>query len=154
AHIEEEMEQPEEAADILSLHYFAGSEYQPAWRYAAIAAKRAEASFAHLEAAQLYSRALDAGRHLAEIEHKDLVAVQEALGDAWTRAGDFGKASDAYTSARRLAAGAPLLTAALLLKRSKLENKAGKFSRALRWATRARRMLEGVEGPEAAREVA
>src|SRR5262249_30270132 len=95
AHIEEEMEQPEEAADILSLHYFAGSEYQPAWRYAAIAAKRAEASFAHLEAAQLYSRALDAGRHLAEIGHKDLAAVQEALGDAWMRAGDFGKASDA-----------------------------------------------------------
>ncbi len=44
AHIEEEMDFPEEAGNILSLHYFEAGEYDLAWRYAMAAAKRAEAS--------------------------------------------------------------------------------------------------------------
>ena len=38
AHMEEELEQPEEAADILSLHYHVAGEYHLAWRYASVAA--------------------------------------------------------------------------------------------------------------------
>ena len=58
---------PEEAADILSLHYFEAGEYRPAWRYATAAAKRAEGVYAYVEAAGLYSRALEAGRKLADV---------------------------------------------------------------------------------------
>ena len=39
ARMEEEMDQPEEAAGILSLHYVVAGEYRPAWRYASIAAE-------------------------------------------------------------------------------------------------------------------
>ena len=42
AHIEEEMDFPEEAGATLSLHYFEAGEFRPAWRYATAAAKRAE----------------------------------------------------------------------------------------------------------------
>ncbi len=42
AHIEEEMDFPEEAGNILSLHYFEAGEYRSAWQYANAAAKRAE----------------------------------------------------------------------------------------------------------------
>ena len=45
------MDQPEEAADILSFHYIVAGEYLPAWRYASVAAKRAQAAYAHIEAA-------------------------------------------------------------------------------------------------------
>ena len=79
-----------------------------AWRYATVAAKRAEDVYAHVEAARLYARALEAGRRLEDVADRELAAVQEALGDAWHRAGDFRRAAEAYTAARRLAAGDPL----------------------------------------------
>ena len=85
---------------------------------------------------------------------KELAAVHEALGDAWNRAGEFRKASEAYTAARRLVAGDPLMEAGLLLKRSRMEEKLGKYPQALRWAARARKALEGLTGPEAARQAA
>ena len=44
--LEAEMDDPEEAAGILSLHYFVAGEYQPAWRYASVAAKRAQEVYA------------------------------------------------------------------------------------------------------------
>src|SRR4029453_18474127 len=59
-HLEEDMDYPEEAANTLSLHYFEAGEYQPAWRYAVVAAKRAESVYANVDAAGFYSRALEA----------------------------------------------------------------------------------------------
>ena len=70
AHMEEELDQPEEAADILSLHYLVAGEYHPAWRYASAAAKRAQGAYAYVEAAGLYARALDAGRRLPDVAER------------------------------------------------------------------------------------
>jgi class 3 adenylate cyclase/tetratricopeptide (TPR) repeat protein len=154
ARIEEEMDQPEEAADILSLHYLVAGEYHPAWQYASVAAKRAQGAFAYVEAAGLYSRALEAGRRLPEIGNNELSVVYEALADSWYRAGDFNKAADAYTSARRLVAGNRLMESGLLLKRSKLEEKLGKYPQALRWAARAGKAVDGMTGEEPARQAA
>ena len=89
-----------------------------------------------------------------DIANKDLATVQEALGDSWNRAGEFDKASDAYTAARRLVGADPLAEAALLLKRSRLEEKLGKYPQALRWAARARKALAGLTGPDAALQAA
>ena len=49
-------------------------------------------------------------------------------------------------------AGEPLLEADLLLKLSQVEEKLGKYPEALRWVERAREALDGVQGPEAARQ--
>jgi class 3 adenylate cyclase/tetratricopeptide (TPR) repeat protein len=151
ARLEEEFDNPEESAGILSLHYFVAGEYRPAWRYATVAAKRADGVYAYVEAARLYARALEAGRRLEDVADKELAALHEALGDSWNRAGDFPKATDAYTAARRLVAGDSLMLAGLLLKRSKIEESFGKCPQALRWAARARKALDGLTGPEAAR---
>ena len=154
ARLEAELESPEDSAGILSMHYFVAHEFRPAWRYASAAARHAHEVYAYVEAAELYSRALDAARRLPDIERQELATVHEALGDAWNRAGEFAKAIDAYAAARRLAGDRPLTEAELLIKRSRLEEKLGKYPQALRWAARARRTLEGSEGPDALRQMA
>ncbi len=154
ARIEQETDTPEDEADILSLHYLVAGEHLAAWRYASIAANRAQGAYAFVEAARMYARALEAARRLPDLAHGELAVVQEALADCWYRAGEFPKAVDGYTSARRLVAGEPLKESELLLKRSKLEEKLGKYAQALRWAARAGKAVEGVPGEEPARQAA
>ena len=150
--LEQELDNPEESAGILSRHCFVAGMYRPAWRYANVAAKHADGVYAYVEAAQMYTRALEAGRRIDDVTDKELAAVHEALGDSWNRAGDYPKASEAFTVARRLTVGDLLKEAGLLLKRSRIEEKLGKCQQALRWAARARKALKGVSGPDAARE--
>ncbi len=152
AHMEEEMDFPEEAAATLSLHYFEAGEFGPAWRYATAAAKNAEGVYAYVEAAGLYSRALEAGRQLPDVGGKEIATVHEALGDAWRRAGEFRKASEAYTAARGLVASDPFADAQLLLKLSNCEEKLGKYELAKQWAEQGRTTFQGLDGAEAALE--
>ena len=154
AHLEEEMDYPEEAANILSLHYLQGGESAAAWRYATMAAKRAEEIYANVEAAGLYARALEAGRATPEIANPELAAVQQALGDAWYRAGEFRRASEPYTAARELVANDTLGDAELLLKLSHVEAKLGKYERAKEWAEQGRAAFKALQGTEAARQAA
>ncbi|HEY2775102.1 MAG TPA: adenylate/guanylate cyclase domain-containing protein, partial [Candidatus Binatia bacterium] len=150
--LEEELDYPEEIANILSLHYFEAGEYRPAFRYATAAAERAEGSYAHVEAAKLYSRALEAGRKLDDVSGGEIAVIHRALGDSWYRAGEFQKAGKAYTDARGPAVGDPLADAGLLLKLSHVEAKLGQCEQALRWCEQARAILQEIEGPEAARQ--
>ncbi len=152
--LEEEVDYPEEIANILSLHYFEAGEYQPAFRYATAAANRAEGSYAHVEAAKLYSRSLEAVRQLTDVPDRELAAVHRAVGDSWYRAGEFQKASVAYAAARPLAAKEPLEDAELLVKLSHVEAKLGQCEQALRWCEQGRVILQGLEGSEAARQYA
>jgi class 3 adenylate cyclase/tetratricopeptide (TPR) repeat protein len=154
AHLEEEMDYPEEAAGILSLHYREAGDDRAAWRYATIAARRAEAVYAHVESANLFARALDAGRRLTDLEPGELRATQTALADAWYQAGEFRKAADAYKAALELATEDRLAQGDLLLKLSYVEEKLGQFPEALRWAGEARNALASVEGSKAARQTA
>jgi class 3 adenylate cyclase/tetratricopeptide (TPR) repeat protein len=139
----------EESGGLLSLHFFLAGDHEHAWRYACAAGGRAATQFAHQEAAQLYRRALDASRRLPELPSEDVATITERMGDALEAAGEFGRAGEVYSDARRLV-HEPLAHARLLLKRSKLEERLGRFSQALRWATRARRVLEPIESPDAA----
>ncbi len=154
ARLEEEMDYPEEAAGTLSLHYFEAGEFQPAWRYATVAAKNAEGVYAYVEAAGLYSRALEAGRQLTNLGQQELAAVHLAIGDAWFRASDFRKALATYTAVRPLVASDPLAEAGVLLKLSHAEGRLGKYTEALRWAEESRNLAQRVPGPEALRQVA
>jgi tetratricopeptide (TPR) repeat protein len=154
AHLEEEMDYPDEEGAILSLHYFEAGEFRSAWRYATLAAKRAEGDYAYVEAAKLYSRALDAGRQIEDLAGRELAAVHQALGDALYRAGEFRKAADAYTAARPLVAADASVEAGLLIKLSRVQEKLANYTEALRWTDEARKLLQGLPGPEAAKQVA
>ena len=151
AHLEEEMDHPEEAADTLSLHYAEAGELAPAWRYATTAAKRAEAAFANVEAAGFYARALDAGSKLS-VGPRELATVQQSLGDAWYRAGEFKRASEAYAAVRPLVTGDAFAEGALMLKLSRVEEKLGNYLEAQRWAEQARENFHGSSNPEAAKQ--
>jgi len=153
-HLEEELDYPEDMAGILSLHYLEAGEYQPAWRYAMAAAKRAASAYADVEAAGLYGRALEAGSKLPDLGQSELAGMHQAMGDAWYRAGEFGKASEAYTRVRPLVADDPLTDGGLLLKLSHVEEKLGNYAEALRRTEQARDVLKGASGQEAARQTA
>jgi len=154
ARLKEEMDFPEEIAGTLALHYYEAGEYRSVLQYALIAAKDAESVYAYVDAAKFYVQAVDAGSKIENLEKAELAAAQRALGDAWYRAGEFKKASDAYVAARELTASDPLKEAALLLNLSHVEAKLGKYDQALRWTEEARAILPKVDGREAARQIA
>ncbi|CAG0958333.1 adenylate cyclase 10 [Burkholderiales bacterium] len=151
AHVEAEADDPDDVAGILSLHYFVAGDHEPARRYATVAAKRAEDVYAYVEAAGLYARALEAARNVPDLAPSDVASLQEALADAWYRAGEYRKASDAYAEARRGVAGNRLAEAGLLLKQSWIEEKLGNYPEALRWTERAREAIDGQQGIDVAR---
>ena len=72
AHIEEEMEFPDEAGGMLSLHYLEAGEYRHALRYATVAAKHAESVYANVEAAGFYTRAVTAGRLVEDLPQAEI----------------------------------------------------------------------------------
>ena len=154
ARLEAESESPEEVAGTLALHYYEAGEYRPAWKYAAAAARRAEAAYAYVDAAGYYARAVEAGRQVVDLDKAELAAVQGSLGDAWYQAGEFQKSSVAYLAARDSAATNPVVDAELLNKLSHVEAKLGNYEQALRLAEQARAALQGMDGAEAARLVA
>ena len=154
AHLEEEMDYPEDVADILSLHYFEAGEYRPAWRYGLAAAKRAESAYANVEAAGFYSRALEAGRQLGDLAQTELATAHQALGDSWYRAGEFRKAGEAYAGVRPLVANDLLADADVLIKLARVEEKLGKYAEAQLWTQQAREVLEKLASPEARRQAA
>jgi class 3 adenylate cyclase/predicted ATPase len=153
-HLEQELDYPEEAAGILSLHYLEAGDFQQAWHYARIAAKRAVAVYAHVEAANLYLRALAAGRKIEGLPVAELAAVQHAIADAWYYAGEFRKAAEGYDGARTLVPDDPLHHARMLLKLSYVEEKLGNYAEAGRRAQQVREVLRRLDEPEAARELA
>jgi predicted ATPase/class 3 adenylate cyclase len=154
ARLERESSDPEDLAAILSLHFLVAGEHGQAWRLANVAAKRALAVYAYVEAAELLTRALEAARRLDDMDPKELAIAQETLGDSWNRAGEFEKAVDAFNIALRMRAVAPVEESGLLLKRSRIEEKLGRYPQALRWAARARKALDGQSGPTAMRRAA
>jgi len=152
--LEEEVDYPEDFANILSLHYFEAGEFRSALRYATAAAKRAEAAYAYVEAARLHSRAIDAARQLADVGQPELAVLHQAMGDAWYRAGEFSKAGDAYAAARSLVVGETREEAELELKLSHVEEKRGKYKEALDWVDRALGALQKLAGLESAQQAA
>lgn len=148
--LEQETADPNEVAGLLSLHFEVAGVHAAVWRYGVVAARRAHDVYAYVEAAGLYARALGAAGRLSDVDPRALADVHEALGDAWTRASEFDKASDAYMAARRLLAADPLGDSRLLLKRSRLEEKLGKYSQALRWAARAQKAVSAIGSTDAA----
>lgn len=154
AQLKEELDDPDDASGVLSLHHFVAGEYAPAWRYAKAGARRAVEIFGYVEAAGLYARALDSAKHVPDIGDNEFAAVHESLGDAWNHAGEFRKAVLAYADARKFVAGDPLWNSRLLLKHSRIEEKLGKCSKALRWTARARKVLGDVQGREVVRHAA
>ena len=127
---------PDEHAELLSLHYLQAQEYHEAWTYSLVAAERARAVYANIEAAGFFERALAASRRLPELTAEEVASVHEALGDARDGSGGYLMAADQFRAARRLRRGDPLAEARLMLKLSRIQGWLDRYSNALRWITR------------------
>ncbi len=144
--------QPEEWAESLSLHYLHAQRFEEAWRYSLKAAERAVAVYANFEASEFFERALVASRRLATVSVQELADVHEALADARHRSGDYAGAVQEYRAARRQTGDDQLAQARLMLKLAQAQGWLDRYSNALRWITRALRILDGAEDPEAQRQ--
>jgi tetratricopeptide (TPR) repeat protein len=154
AHLEEELDYPDEAAGILSLHYYEAGDFERTWRYGTLAAVRAESAYAYVEAARLYMRALDAGRRVEKVDAREFAETHVAMGIAWFRSGEFQKAAEAFSASRPLLATEPLADVRVMLKLAAIEEKLGNYREARRWTEQARDALAKIPGDEAARESA
>jgi tetratricopeptide (TPR) repeat protein len=141
---------PEDAADELAMHYSLGNEHGSAWHYGRIAADRAKRSYANIEAAAQYERALESARRLPDVSDHERSDVWSELGDVRERAGLFEEALDAYRRAYRLAGDDPIAQGELLLKRAGARERAGHYPMALSETTRASRLVEPIRSPESA----
>jgi predicted ATPase/class 3 adenylate cyclase len=139
--IEARTERPEEAAELLSLHWLHAECYEPAWRYSRLSGDRARALWANADAATFYARALEAARRLGSLSPREVLAVAEALGDACELTASYDRSRDAYARARRLAEE-PLDRARLLRKTGVLYERQGRYREALACYSRGRRHLE------------
>ncbi len=147
-HFEREVSDPEENAGLLSLHFSLGAEYERAWRYSRIAASRAAVIYANVEAALLFERALDAGRRIG-VSGQERLEIVEAHGEALWRARLYAEALRANAEARALAKDDALRSARLVIRRSEVEEKFGRFPQVLRWLSNGRRLVEGRTDREA-----
>jgi tetratricopeptide (TPR) repeat protein len=152
--LEEESQNPYDVAGILSLHYFEAGNYNSSWQYAGFAGKHAQEIYAYVEAADLYTRALESAKRLSDVTTKELSALQTAQADCWFQAAEYRKAAASYASSFRLVKGDKLAEAKLLLKRSWIEEKLGKVRNALTWAARARNAVKDREDKEALSQAA
>ena len=148
------MDQPEEAADILSLHYLVAGEYRPG---VALCVGRGQARGRGLcvrRSRGLVRRARGRRPPGCEVATRTSPTIYAAQAECWYRAAEFEKAADRYRCCMPAPQGDPVEEAKLLLKRAGVEEKLGKYNRALRWAARARKAVKGLDDREATRQAA
>ena len=141
---------PEEFVEVLALHYSNAGRHEEGWRYGRMAGDRAREKFANVDAAQLYSRSLLSARRL-DVPARELAAVHESLGDAWTAAGEFRHAEGSYRSARHLAPEDVVAAARLLLKEAQIADRLGRFTLSLKRLSRGLHALDGSTDADAAK---
>ena len=130
-------------AAALSFHFLHAQQFDKCWRYSTLAAGHARASYANVEAAELYDRALSVRRHVAEISDDDVAATFEALSDVCVYAGEFDRAKTALRRARRHVADDATALANLCNKEYTVAMHQGRSAAAVRWLRRGLRTLDG-----------
>ena len=136
-----------ERAAALSFHFAHAQEHEKCWRYATLAADQARRTYANVEAATLYDRALAVRRHL-QLGDDEVARTFEALGDVCIYAGEFDRAQAAIRQARRLQTATPSAVAQFCAKEYTIAMHQGRNAAALRWLRRGLRLLDGREGTE------
>jgi tetratricopeptide (TPR) repeat protein len=133
---------------VVSLHFILAGDPEKAWRYALVGADRATELSAHADAAQLYQRAIEAGRADGASE-AELASAWEKLAEALRSTGQPDAAHTALTMARRIDPGDPLRDARLLYAHAEICEQTGRLSASVRWVSRGLRAIEGLEDREA-----
>jgi class 3 adenylate cyclase/tetratricopeptide (TPR) repeat protein len=136
-------------AGSLALHFAHAKDFERTWRYARMAGDCARDSYANVEAATHYERAIEAARQIS-ISTAERIAVWTDLGDVREQAGLFDGALDAYRQASALVRDDPVARALLQLKRARARERAGAFATAMRELTVGSKLIADITSPEAA----
>ncbi|MGO4257664.1 adenylate/guanylate cyclase domain-containing protein [Marmoricola sp. RAF53] len=137
--------------NILSLHSFHGARYLDAYMYSRRAAASAREQFANAEAAECYERAVAAARHLRADQRHELGAVWEELAEIYEALGDIEAMGSALKQARSRNGTDPHSVARLALRTAVHRRLNGQYADSLRWVTRGRKALDGLDDAEAHR---
>ena len=151
--LEREAPDPEDQAELLSMHFFNSDQPQKAWRYSLVAAERARSIYANFEAAEFYQRAIESGRRIG-VDAPELARISESLGDVRDKAGVYEHATSAYAMARRLVGENRLALAELMRKEAVTRERLGSHSQALRWYRRGMKLVEDDRDPASLRLMA
>ena len=145
-------DRPEEAAELLALHFHRAERWPETWRYSVDAGRRAEEKYANVEAAQFFEQALEAARLVPDVSADEIASIATALGDVCVLLGRYEGAAAAFRTAESHIEDDPVRYARLVEKRHWVPFRLAKHAQALRWLTRGIAALEGIDGPEAAAE--
>jgi tetratricopeptide (TPR) repeat protein len=143
--LEAQAAEPDEIAEVLSLHFSQSDRPDKAWHYSRVGGERAARKYAYVQAEELLARALHAARQVGHIPTHDLVTTNIALGDARFRIGRQHEAIEPYRAARHALAGNPVEAALLLRREAEIDYRAGRFSVALGKLTRGLRLLSATD---------
>ena len=143
-------EDVDDDAPLLSLHCHAAQRFGDSWRYSRLAGDRAREVFANVDASVLYERALEAARHLDDLAVDEQVRVLERLGDVQDLAGLVDDARESYALARRLCRDDAVAGAELNLKTAFIDERLGRYTRAMRSIRAGVRLLDDAGIDDAA----
>ena len=136
--------------DTIAEHYWRAGDHLRTWSFSLSAADRARRAYANAEAAMQIERALEAARWLDEVTDGERLVRWLQLGELRDRAGQLDESLDAYRRAARYLGDDPLARADLLLRRAYTHERAGAYTVALGETSRARAVLNGAHGRQAA----
>lgn len=130
-----ESSKPEqEPVEALALHYGRAGDAERAYTYACAAGQQAEERFAFLSAARFYAEAADHAVRAGQTE-ETVGLRRKDQGNSLLQAGDLSGADAALAAAARRLRD-PAVRARLCLLRGEVNNRTGRFERALRWYRR------------------
>ena len=135
-------ERPEEAAELLSLHYFNAGRWNEAWTYSRAAGDQARKVYANADAARFYERATEAGTKAEGIPDHELAAVWRSLGVVREATGDFEGALEALRAAIRLLKDDPEAQAGAYQVRALSLLRLGNYAGALKETTSGLKLVE------------
>ena len=135
--------------ESLSTHFFEAGHHDKALGYSRQAAEQAQRAYSHMEALDLYRRALASAARARDVPEAVVGHLHEAIGDVAEMVGDSTDAIAEYRRARTWVRKDPCAASAVMAKEVGLHQRVGAFGTSLRVAVHARRELGGVEGPVA-----
>jgi predicted ATPase/class 3 adenylate cyclase len=143
-------DRPDDAAELLSLHFYRAERWPEAWRYSVEAGRRAERKYANVEASQFFEHALEFVERVPELPAQEVARVWEALGDVRMRMAAYERAADAYHAARTTFPGDVVEQARLMQKEAIAPLRLGHYPLAIERLDEAIELLESVRGLPAA----
>ena len=146
-----EGDRPEEAAELLSLHYFNAGRWPEAWKYSRLAGDLAREVYANVDAGRFYERALQTSAHIKTLEDVEVASTWRSLGEVRDAAGDYRGAVEAWKAATKLLKDDPIAQAELYEARALARYRLGSYSDALRETSAGLDRVASLSTPDAKR---